>query len=195
MRATLHTHAAALPERYESTGSASIGVVLRSESGDVIGEIARSIDATTIRVAEYRALIEGLVMALDRGVTDVNALFDSTSLEGHLLRGHRVGMPHLIPLVERVHELLDLFSTSSLTRVPRALRALNTHADQPANLGIDKAIGTPSRSDRRTNSEAAVDAGMNRTPGDELRVKVRNDGHPHAAPGEGRHRRSSLRHG
>ena len=64
--------------------------------------------------------------------------FDSPVLAGHLLKGHKVKADHLRPLIERVRQLLDLFSTSSLVRVPRAL---NAHADKLANQGIDDAIG------------------------------------------------------
>ena len=38
---------------------------MRSESGAIIGEIARGIGVATNNVAEYNALIEGLQMALD----------------------------------------------------------------------------------------------------------------------------------
>jgi ribonuclease HI len=109
---------------------------LRSESGEVIGEIARGIGVATNNVAEYTALIEGLQMAVDAGVTHIDVYIDSPVVAGHLLHGHRVKAEHLRPLVERVRELLDLFSTSSLARVPRAL---NAHADQLANRGIDQA--------------------------------------------------------
>jgi ribonuclease HI len=114
---------------------------LRSESGEVIGEIARGIGQATNNVAEYTALIEGLQMALDAGITDIDVRFDSPVLAGHLLKGHRVKADHLLPLIERARQLLDLFSTSSLVRVPRAL---NAHADKLANQGIDDAIGPPS---------------------------------------------------
>lgn len=76
-------------------------------------------------------------MALDAGVTDIDAYIDSPVVAGHLLKGHRVKADHLGPLVERVRQLLDLFSTSSLARVPRAL---NADADKLANQGIDHAI-------------------------------------------------------
>jgi ribonuclease HI len=111
--------------------------VLRSESGQVIGEIARGIGVATNNVAEYTALIEGLQLALDRGVTDLDAYIDSPVVAGHLLRGHRVKADHLRPLVDRVRQQLELFSTSSLTRVPRAL---NADADKLANRGIDDAV-------------------------------------------------------
>lgn len=158
MKATLHTDGAARRKLGEPTGPAGIGAVLRSESGVVIGEIARCIGVATNNVAEYTALIEGLRMTLDRGVTDLDAYIDSPVVEGHLLRGHRVKASHLVPLVGCVRKLLALFSTTSLTRVPRAL---NADADRLANLGIDKAI---------RQSAAPDNAGMNRPPGDGLRV-------------------------
>ena len=134
MRATLHTDGAARHKLSEPTGPAGIGAVLRSESGEIIGQIAKGIGPATNNVAEYTALIEGLQMALDAGVTDIGAYIDSPVVAGHLLKGHRVKADHLRPLVERVRQLLDLFSTSSLARVPRAL---NADADKLAKLGAN----------------------------------------------------------
>jgi ribonuclease HI len=141
MRATLHTDGAARHKAGEPTGPAGIGAVLHSESGDIIGEIAGGIGSATNNVAEYTALIEGLQMALGAGITDIDVCIDSPVVAGHLLKGHKVKADHLRPLVERVRQLLDLFSTSTLVRVPRAL---NAHADKLANQGIDHAIGIPS---------------------------------------------------
>ena len=67
VRATLHTDGAARHKSSEPTGPAGIGAVLRSESGEIIGEIASGIGLATNNVAEYTALIEGLQMALDAG--------------------------------------------------------------------------------------------------------------------------------
>lgn len=140
MRATLHTDGAARHKTGEPKGPAGIGAVLRSESGEIIGEIAKGIGLATNNVAEYTALIAGLQMALDARVTDIDVHFDSPVLAGHLLNGHRVKAEHLRPLVERVRQVLGRFSTSSLVRVPRTL---NAHADKLANQGIDDAIGAP----------------------------------------------------
>jgi ribonuclease HI len=140
VRATLNTDGASRHKTGESTGPAGIGAVLHSESGEIIGEIASGIGLATNNVAEYTALVEGLQMALDAGVTDIEVSFDSPVLAGHHLKGHRVKADHLRPLVERARQLLDLFSTSSLARVPRGL---NAHADKLANQGID-AVRTPS---------------------------------------------------
>ena len=135
MKATLHTDGAARRRPGEPRGPAGIGAVLISESGQVLGEVARSIGVATNNVAEYTALIEGLQMALDRGVTDLDAYFDSPVVEGHLLKGHRIKADHLRPLIERVCALLELFPVSSLTRVPCIL---NADADRLANRGIDE---------------------------------------------------------
>jgi ribonuclease HI len=138
----LHTDGAARRKLAQPTGPAGIGAVLRSESGEVIGEIARGIGVATNNVAEYTALLEGLQMALSRGVTDLDVYIDSPVVAGHLLKGHRVKAEHLRPFIERVRELLDSFSTSSLTRVHRAQ---NADADRLANRGIDDAIRAEKR--------------------------------------------------
>lgn len=101
MRATLHTDGAVRHKLGKPTAPAGIGAVLRSESGEVIGEIAKGIGVATNNVAEYTALIEGLQMALDSGVTHLDAYIDSPVVAGHLLKGHRVKADHLRPLVER----------------------------------------------------------------------------------------------
>lgn len=137
LRATLHTGGVAHHKVGDPTGPAGVGAVLRSESGEVIGEIARSIGVATNTVADYTALIDGLHLALDTGVSELNVYLDSPVVAGHLLQGHRVRADHLRPLVEHVRQLLDLFSTWSLTRVPRTL---NLESDQLANRGIDEAI-------------------------------------------------------
>jgi ribonuclease HI len=146
MRATLHTDGAARRKLAKPTGPAGIGAVLRSESGEIIGEIARGIGVATNNVAEYTALIEGLQMALDSEVTHLDAYVDSPVVAGHLLRGHRVEADHLRPLVERVRYLLALFAASSVTRVSREL---NADADKLANRGIDEAVGKGARPSQR----------------------------------------------
>lgn len=90
----------------------------------------------TNNVAEYKALIGGLEMALDKGVTDLEVKIDSPVVAGHLVEGHRIRTDHLRPLIERVQELLALFSRVSVARVPRTA---NAHADRLANQGIDAA--------------------------------------------------------
>jgi ribonuclease HI len=137
LRATLHTAGVAHHKLGDPTGPAGIGALLRSESGEVLGEIGRSIGVATNTVADYSALIEGLEMALHKGVSEVNVYVDSPLVAGHLLEGYRVRADHLRPLVEHVRQLLDQFSTWSLTRVPRKL---NLESDLLAIRGMEQAM-------------------------------------------------------
>src|SRR5918992_2437403 len=121
VKATLHTSGVAHPVPGDPTGPAGVGAVLRSESGELIGEIGRSIGVTTNTVADYTALIEGLAMALEKGVGEVAVNVDSPVIAGHLLNEYRVRADHLRPLVEQVRQLLDRFSSWSLTPVSRDL--------------------------------------------------------------------------
>src|SRR5918999_4181303 len=121
LKATLHTSGVAHHRPGDPSGPAGVGAVLRSESGELIGEIGRSIGVTTNTVADYTALIEGLEMALEKGVGEVAVNVDSPVIAGHLLNEYRVRADHLRPLVEQVRQLLDRFSSWSLTPVSRDL--------------------------------------------------------------------------
>jgi ribonuclease HI len=134
LRATLHTAGVAHHKLGDPTGPAGVGAILRSESGDVIGEIGRSIGEATNTVADYIALIEGLEMALGEGIREINVYIDSPLVAGHLLKGYRIRADQLRPLVEHVRQLLDRFSSWSLTRIPRKL---NHESDLLANRGIE----------------------------------------------------------
>ena len=137
-KATLHTGAVAHHKVGDPTGPAGVGAVLHSESGEVIGEISKSIGVSTNTVADYTALIEGLEMALGRGVDEIEVYVDSAVVAGHLVDGYGVRADHLRPLVEDVRQQLDSFQTWSLTRVARKL---NLEAHQLAHLAIVEAIG------------------------------------------------------
>jgi ribonuclease HI len=137
LKATLHTGAVAHHKVGDPTGPAGVGAVLRSESGEVIGEISQSIGVSTNTVAHYTALIEGLQMALDNGVQELDVYVDSPLVAGHFLNGYRVRADHLRPLVEQVRQQLDQFSVWSLARVPRKL---NLESNQLANRAIVGAV-------------------------------------------------------
>src|ERR687892_374657 len=135
LKATLHSAGVAHHKVGDPTGPAGVGAVLRSESGELIGEIGRSIGVTTNTVADYVALTEGLEMALEKGVDEVDVCVDSPVLSGHLVEGYRIRADHLRPLVEHTRQLLDRFSSWSLTRVARKV---NLESHQLANRGIEE---------------------------------------------------------
>ncbi len=132
MRASLYTDGGARG----NPGPAGIGVVLRDESGEVIGEIARGIGEATNNVAEYTALIAGLELALDKGVREVEIYMDSELVVSQLLGRWKIKKDTLRPLAVKARALMGRFDSVSLSHVRREL---NADADRLANQGMDAA--------------------------------------------------------
>ncbi len=132
MRATLHTDGGARG----NPGPAGIGILLTDEKGEVIAELARGLGQTTNNVAEYEAVIAGLELALDRGVTDVRVAVDS-ELVVHQLKGEwKIKNDRLRSLAVRARALMSRFASASIEHVPREH---NAGADRLANQGMDAA--------------------------------------------------------
>jgi ribonuclease HI len=134
LKGVLYSSGVARHRLGDPTGPAGVGGVLRSVSGEVMGEVERSIGVTTNTVADYVALIDGLTLALNKGVREVQVYVDSPVVIGHLLHGYRIRADHLRPLVEQVRQLLDQFAAWSMSRVPREL---NLESTLLANRGIE----------------------------------------------------------
>ena len=117
-------------------GPAGIGVVLKDDSGKVMGEIAQGIGHATNNVAEYRALIAGLEMALAKGITDVEIFLDSELVVSQLKGEWKIKKDTLRTLAVQARRLMNRFASSSLTHVPRER---NADADKLANQGMDEA--------------------------------------------------------
>ncbi len=132
MKGTLFTDAGARG----NPGPAGIGVVLKDGTGQVIGEIAQGIGVTTNNVAEYKALIAGLELALDKGITDVDVYMDSKLVVFQVKGEWKIKNDALRPLAVRARHLLDRFESAELSHVGRAE---NVDADKLANQGMDAA--------------------------------------------------------
>jgi ribonuclease HI len=117
-------------------GPAGIGVVLRDENGDVIAEIARGIGRATNNVAEYTALIEGLELALEKGVTDLGVYMDSQLVVSQMKGEWKIKNDQLRRLAVKAQSLLRRFDRTTLKHVPRER---NAAADKLANQGMDAA--------------------------------------------------------
>lgn len=132
MRAFLHADGGARG----NPGPAGIGVVLRDADGDVIGEIARGIGVATNNVAEYTALIEGLELALEKGVTDLGVYMDSQLVVSQMKGEWKIKNDQLRRLAVKAQSLLRRFEKTTLKHVPRER---NAAADKLANQGMDAA--------------------------------------------------------
>lgn len=117
-------------------GPAGIGVVLKDPSGNVIGEIAEGIGHATNNVAEYKALIAGLEMALAKGVRDIDIFLDSELVVSQLKGDWKIKKDTLRALAIQARRLMGRFESSSISHVPREE---NSDADKLANQGMDQA--------------------------------------------------------
>jgi ribonuclease HI len=133
VKATLHADGGARG----NPGPAGIGVVLKDESGEVIAEIARGIGEATNNVAEYSALIAGLELALEEGVTDLEVYLDSELVVSQIKGEWKIKNDRLRTLAVKARSLLDRFARKSIAHVPREL---NSDADKLANQGMDAAM-------------------------------------------------------
>lgn len=133
MPASLHTDGGARG----NPGPAGIGVVLANEHGDVIADIARGIGATTNNVAEYRALIAGLELALERGIADLDVYLDSKLVVSQVLGEWKIKDERLRALAAKAQILMGKFDAITIQHVRREQ---NAAADALANQGMDAAL-------------------------------------------------------
>ena len=117
-------------------GPAGIGVVLVGADGGVIADQARGIGIATNNVAEYKALIAGLELALDHGVSELQVFSDSELVVRQLKGEWRIKDERLRLLAAEARALLGRFASASIAHVPRER---NAQADRLANQGMDAA--------------------------------------------------------
>ena len=133
MKAMLHADGGARG----NPGPAGIGVVVKDETGRVIGEIAEGIGDATNNVAEYRALIAGLELALELGITELDVFMDSELVVSQMEGRWKIKNDRLRVLAVRARSLLGRFEKHSIQHVRREM---NSDADKLANQGMDAAM-------------------------------------------------------
>jgi ribonuclease HI len=133
MRGTIYTDGGARG----NPGPAGIGVVLKGDNGEVIGEVAESIGVATNNVAEYKALIAGLELALAKGVTDIEIFMDSELVVSQIKGEWKIKKDTLRPLAVQARALMNKFDSFSIAHVRREA---NADADKLANQGMDAAM-------------------------------------------------------
>lgn len=134
MKAILHTDGGARG----NPGPAGIGAVLYDESGAEIAWLSQSLDATTNNVAEYKALIAGLEMALERGLTEIEVKCDSQLVVSQVKGDWKIKNDRLRSLAAKAEMLLNRFERFTLEHVRRES---NRRADALANEAMDAAAG------------------------------------------------------
>lgn len=118
-------------------GPAGIGVVIKSESGDLVYKYGGFIGEATNNVAEYRALIKSLEEAKHLGATALRIQMDSELIVKQMNGVYKIKEPTLKELAGEVMRLLKNFSAHSFVHVRREF---NKEADAMVNEAIDEAL-------------------------------------------------------
>ena len=117
-------------------GPAAIGVVVRTQEGDVVAEAAETIGKATNNVAEYRALIRGIELAAQNGATEVELLGDSELVVKQVRGEYKVRDAGLKPLHAEARAALSAFGAWSFSHIRREK---NAEADALVNQALDAA--------------------------------------------------------
>ncbi|MBN1475366.1 ribonuclease HI family protein [Candidatus Sumerlaeota bacterium] len=119
-------------------GPAAIGLVMKSESGEVVWTHGEAIGDATNNVAEYRALICGLCGALEAGIRRLDVFLDAELIVKQLTGEYRVKNLALRPLFEEVRALRGRLEYCRVRHIPRAKNRL---ADRLVNQALDDQAG------------------------------------------------------
>jgi ribonuclease HI len=117
-------------------GPAAAACVISSPEGEVLGEYAQLLGATTNNVAEYRALLLGLQHARELGASEIEVIGDSELIAKQVRGLYKVKHEAMKPLHAEATAALRQFERWSIRTVPRAQ---NAHADALVNVALDQA--------------------------------------------------------
>ncbi len=120
-------------------GPAAYGYVLESEDGHVLDARGEAIGITTNNVAEYSALVAGLVKAVELGVDELEVISDSELLVKQMRGEYKVKSLGLRLLWEEASGLADRIRSIRYTAVRREHNEL---ADRLVNEALDGEAAT-----------------------------------------------------
>jgi ribonuclease HI len=114
-------------------GPAAYAVVLVRPGAPTVEE-SQTIGTATNNVAEYTALIEGLVLAVELGVRSLAVLSDSELLVKQMNGEYRVKNPELHELYQEAKRLTRGFEKVTISHIRREQ---NKRADELGNAALD----------------------------------------------------------
>ncbi len=115
-------------------GPAAWAVALLGDDGGYVEGHAGAIGRATNNVAEYRALLEALRIAEERGADDVEVRADSELIVRQIQGRYRVRHPSLIPLHAEAARRIRAIPAFRIVHVPREA---NRDADRLVNRVLD----------------------------------------------------------
>lgn len=120
---------------FGNPGPSGAGIVLEMD-GTVVVERSEDLGFGTNNQAEYRALLEGLGEALQRGVRDLRVVSDSQLLVRQMQGEYKIKASGLKGLKAEADALCSRFDD---VRFEHTLREGNEKADELAKLGAEAA--------------------------------------------------------
>jgi len=114
-------------------GPAAIGVVVRG-GGEVIEKVGEKIGEATNNVAEYKALLKGIELAVAHGASELELVGDSELVVRQVEGRYKVKNAGMKELHEEVKRALCGFDSWSIRHVRRAE---NADADRLVNEALD----------------------------------------------------------
>ncbi|MBI2617666.1 ribonuclease HI family protein [Candidatus Gottesmanbacteria bacterium] len=123
-------------------GSAAIGVVIQTTSGNILHQVSRTIGETTNNIAEYQAVVEALTFLQENipnatfsHIDAIKFFLDSTLVVNQLNGLFKVKEPMLREYLLKVRTLEQgIGKPITYTYVPREK---NAHADRLVNNALD----------------------------------------------------------
>lgn len=114
-------------------GKAGAGAVLRYPDGSVAYTLKEGVGVATNNVAEYRALIRGLKVCLDKGIDRIHVRGDSNLVCMQVQDKWKTRNENIVELSKEAKELKAKFREFHIEHV---LREFNSEADALANAAI-----------------------------------------------------------
>lgn len=116
-------------------GPSASGYVLMQESGDVIAEGGEYLGITTNNVAEYTAVLQGLLRARELGYAEVDYRMDSQLVANQLNGIYKIKHPDLAVIYQKIQQVVSEFNHVSFSHVRREYNKL---ADGVVNRILDE---------------------------------------------------------
>ena len=119
-------------------GPAAIGVLVCDEKDHKLTDHGETIGETTNNVAEYTAVVRGLTLAAELGISEADYFLDSELVARQLSGIYRLKAEHLKPFFMQVKDLEKKFKRVTYFHVPREHPKIK-HVDRLVNLALDHA--------------------------------------------------------
>lgn len=121
-------------------GPASYGVCILKEDGEGYIEFSEYLGKATNSVAEYQALIRGLLEAQNLGAQELDIFTDSQLVARQFAGIYKVKHEGLKEIMAQVRQLEKNFKQVRVTHIPRSSHPANKRADRLANIVLNRSL-------------------------------------------------------